>query len=143
MTRWCETCTAELDHGTRGERCAQCIRRVGRPNGESNYHYLPDQPAWLHDEQNPCRGQTDLFFPPAWPKTETPPERKARERAARSVCGLCAHRTACQEWAGMTDQYGIWGGENEIQRARRGRAGFAATLAAQKAFRATRNQETA
>ena len=56
-----------------------------------------------------CRGEDpELWFAP---DVETVPDRKAREKQARGICGGCPVRPACLRWAmkaGVED--GIWGG---------------------------------
>lgn len=57
------------------------------------------------------------------------PDRERRERAAIAVCLRCPVRPACLEHAlRAPEEYGVWGGLTEHQRAaeRRRRAGVAA-----------------
>ena len=44
-------------------------------------------------------------------------ERNAREGKAKAICGACAVRAECLEYALKTDQeHGIWGGLTEAER---------------------------
>lgn len=64
-----------------------------------------------------CRGlPTGLFYPP--------PEGSAAE--ALAVCARCSVRAACEQHAlEMGEEYGIWGGRTEAERARMQRDGAA------------------
>ena len=55
------------------------------------------------------------------------PERGEPNRDAKRVCGLCAVRTECLEYALTNDEHGVWGGmsEQERQRIKRVRAAAA------------------
>ena len=57
-----------------------------------------------------CKGaNADLFFP----------ERGASTRAAKAICGECAVRADCLEFAITTgEKFGIWGGMSERERRR-------------------------
>ncbi len=57
-----------------------------------------------------CMGvDPDLFFP----------ERGASTREAKAVCGRCAVRTECLEYAlANAEKFGIWGGMSERERRR-------------------------
>ncbi|MCW2692234.1 MAG: WhiB family transcriptional regulator [Mycobacterium sp.] len=65
-----------------------------------------------------CYGNAaSLFFPP--PHFERKPEKDARESAARELCRACPVRRRCLAYALSVDEpHGIWGGLNELQRAR-------------------------
>ncbi len=65
-----------------------------------------------------CQGSTAAaFYPPN--TTETRDERLRREASARELCGRCAVRQACLEYAlYVQEPYGIWGGLNEMERRR-------------------------
>ena len=64
-------------------------------------------PGW--QSRAACRGaDPELFFAP---DVETVPDRKAREKQARGICGGCPVRLNCLRWAmraGVED--GIWAG---------------------------------
>ncbi|MFZ9042487.1 MAG: WhiB family transcriptional regulator [Ilumatobacteraceae bacterium] len=60
-----------------------------------------------------CKGLTHLFFPTA---AERPQARERREATAREVCGTCAVRVTCQQFARDQHEYGFWGGESEDER---------------------------
>lgn len=66
-----------------------------------------------------CRDlDTDLFFPPGDGKTSQEQIEKAKE-----ICGKCAVRAACLEFAVTTRQdAGVWGGQTEEERRRTRRA---------------------
>ncbi|EIV92329.1 WhiB family transcriptional regulator [Frankia sp. QA3] len=64
-------------------------------------------------------GDIDLFFAPdGIPRRE----RARREAAAKAICGRCPVRRECLRYALRTgEQFGVWGGLNEGERARLGR----------------------
>lgn len=66
-----------------------------------------------------CKGRTQLFFAPAG---ERPEARARREALARRYCAVCPVQTICQDTARRNHEAGLWGGENEEERAE---AGFA------------------
>jgi len=71
----------------------------------------PDNTDWMAEAA--CKGLTHLFFPaPA----ESPKARERREASARMVCGSCAVRSTCLDYAREHHEYGIWGGETEDER---------------------------
>jgi WhiB family transcriptional regulator, redox-sensing transcriptional regulator len=63
-----------------------------------------------------CRGpESALFFPPTY--AERKEEREERERRAKAICGDCAVRRECLQYAlGIREPHGIWGGLNEAER---------------------------
>jgi WhiB family transcriptional regulator, redox-sensing transcriptional regulator len=64
-----------------------------------------------------CRGPqaTSVFFPPS--TAERKDEKEAREARAKAVCGRCAVRRDCLEYAlDSKEAHGIWGGTNEVER---------------------------
>ncbi len=63
-----------------------------------------------------CRGpQSAVFFPP--PRPERREEKRMREENAKAICGTCAVRDACLDYAlGIREQHGIWGGLSENER---------------------------
>jgi WhiB family redox-sensing transcriptional regulator len=65
-----------------------------------------------------CQGATaSAFYPPS--TTESREQRQLREGTARDLCGRCAVRDACLEYALFVQEpYGIWGGMNELERRR-------------------------
>ncbi len=65
-----------------------------------------DELAW-QDYAN-CRGaDADLFFP----------ERGASTRRAKAICGECAVKMECLDFAVETgEKFGIWGGMSERER---------------------------
>lgn len=67
-----------------------------------------DRLAW--QSQANCQGlDPDLFFP----------ERGASTREAKTVCGDCAVKGDCLEWAlAAGEKFGIWGGTSERERRR-------------------------
>ena len=61
-----------------------------------------------------CKGLTEVFFGPA---AERPERRVEREAIARSYCSACPVQLACLQYARLNREHGIWGGENDEQRA--------------------------
>lgn len=66
-----------------------------------------------------CGGKTELFF--ARPG-EREGRRNRREALARSYCACCAVAESCKLAGRLGREHGIWGGENDEERAA---AGFA------------------
>ena len=60
-----------------------------------------------------CHGQSDLFFSPY---RERPQTRARREAKAILICQQCPVSTECREYGRSNHEYGVWGGENEIER---------------------------
>ncbi|HMQ25995.1 MAG TPA: WhiB family transcriptional regulator [Acidimicrobiales bacterium] len=88
-----------------------------------------------------CRGKTHLFFAPAG---ERPEARVRREELARKYCALCPVQVPCRDEARANHEAGLWGGENEEQRAAAGFAPRAITRrAVQVAVSAGNRQATA
>jgi WhiB family redox-sensing transcriptional regulator len=73
-----------------------------------------DEEVW--QRRAACRGpESTLFFAPTVP--EPRPERDIREARAKRICGECAVREECLEYAlRIREPHGIWGGLNEGQR---------------------------
>lgn len=71
---------------------------------------------WGWQEQAACSGMTlDLFFSP---DGERQRERERREQAALRVCARCPVRRNCLDQAlRAPENYGVWGGMTEDQRA--------------------------
>ena len=65
-----------------------------------------------------CRGpQAVVFFPPT--NFERKDEKLDRERRAKGICGTCAVRKPCLDYAvRIREPHGIWGGLNESERKR-------------------------
>lgn len=63
-----------------------------------------------------CRGpQAVVFFPPT--QLERRDEKQARENRAKEICGMCAVKGDCLEYAvNIRERHGIWGGLNEQER---------------------------
>lgn len=66
-----------------------------------------------------CSGKTELFFEPPG---ERRIRRERREAIARSYCAICPVAEPCRQAGRVNAENGIWGGENDEQRAY---AGFA------------------
>jgi WhiB family redox-sensing transcriptional regulator len=64
-----------------------------------------------------CRGSFDLFFDPPG---EPPNMRRRRVAAAKALCAECPVQMLCREAATQRRENGIWGGETEEERTRRG-----------------------
>lgn len=62
----------------------------------------------------PCKGRTDLFFPPG--HSENTRTRYKRERDAKNICNECPVLFQCRRWAREHGEMGIWGGETESER---------------------------
>ena len=63
-----------------------------------------------------CRGpQAAVFFPPT--SVERKDEKEEREARAKAICGTCAVRKPCLDYAiRIREPHGIWGGLNELER---------------------------
>jgi WhiB family redox-sensing transcriptional regulator len=79
--------------------------RVGSPGA------VPS-PAW--SSAAACKGRADLYFAP---HAERPPARVRREAEARWLCGRCPVRDHCRDHARAHQEFGLWGGETEGERA--------------------------
>jgi WhiB family redox-sensing transcriptional regulator len=66
-----------------------------------------------------CKGKTHLFFAP---HGEKPEARARREAIAYRYCATCSVQEPCRAWGREHHENGVWGGENEEDRAL---AGFA------------------
>lgn len=77
---------------------------------------LPASPSTSWQAQGLCRAvDSSVFFPP--PQFEHKPEREAREKRAKAICGECPVRTECLDWALTTrEPHGVWGGYAESER---------------------------
>ncbi len=64
-----------------------------------------------------CKDKTHLFFGPAG---ERPSRRRKREALARSYCSVCPVASPCREAGRTGHENGLWGGENEEERAAMG-----------------------
>jgi len=60
-----------------------------------------------------CRGRTDIFFAPL---AERPQTRVRRETLAKSMCRVCPVSNECREYGRNNREYGVWGGEAELER---------------------------
>ena len=64
-----------------------------------------------------CSGKLHLFFP----KVAERPERRAkREAQAVTVCRQCPVSAECREYGRNNHEYGVWGGETEMERHKAG-----------------------
>lgn len=68
-----------------------------------------------------CRGRADLarelFFGNYGGDAETLRQRETRESRAKTICGECAVRAECLDYAlGHNIEHGIWGGKTENER---------------------------
>ncbi len=70
-------------------------------------------------EQALCTGMTLVFFGPA---AERPERRVEREALARSFCRVCPAMLPCRRAGRLNREHGIWGGENDEERAAAGYA---------------------
>lgn len=69
---------------------------------------------------HPCAGRAELFLAPS---VEAADVRRAREDAAKAICGTCDAREACLEVAAVNHRlYGgrvdldVWGGLTAVER---------------------------
>lgn len=60
-----------------------------------------------------CIGKAELFFINL-PYTT---EERTKERLAKQICLICPHMTECRDYALAHEDYGIWGGTSEKERA--------------------------
>ena len=75
-------------------------------------------------ERGRCRGEDPKQFHA--PFGEDASERMIRENDVKTrLCAQCEVVTPCRDWARTHREYGVWGGESEIERAA---AGFAPAL---------------
>ncbi len=64
-----------------------------------------------------CNANATFFFPPN--HFERKPEKDTREAVARALCRSCPVQAECLRYALRAgESHGIWGGMNELQRAR-------------------------
>jgi WhiB family redox-sensing transcriptional regulator len=66
-----------------------------------------------------CTGKTELFFAPPG---ERRIRRERREATARSYCAVCPVAETCRQAGRDNNENGIWGGENDEERALAGYA---------------------
>ena len=76
---------------------------------------VPDRFDWT--DLALCKGKTHLFF---GPPRERPSRRRKRETLARAYCNVCPVAETCIESGRVNRENGLWGGENEEERARAG-----------------------
>lgn len=60
-----------------------------------------------------CHGKLDLFFARV---AERPQRRARREAEATALCGQCPVSAECREYGRNNREYGVWGGETELER---------------------------
>ena len=60
-----------------------------------------------------CKDKLSLFFPPFG---ERPQTRRRREAEAKQICAQCPVMIKCRDYARLNTEYGIWGGESEVDR---------------------------
>lgn len=70
---------------------------------------------WDWQIEGACRTVSpETFF---HPEGERGPRRRAREAAAKAICGSCPVVTQCLRHAlSVREPYGIWGGLSELER---------------------------
>jgi len=73
------------------------------------------RPSW--QDFSLCKGKTDIFF---GPPGERPSKRRKRETLARAYCNVCPVAETCREAGRDGRENGLWGSENEEQRAAQG-----------------------
>jgi len=94
-----------------------------------------DDTSWVALAE--CGDKTHLFF---GPPGEQPSSRRRREADAIKVCSNCAALVACREAGRRNYEHGIWGGENDEQRAL---AGFPPRRLVRRSVAAARRQAEA
>ena len=67
--------------------------------------------SWM--ERAICRGRTDIFFAPL---AERPQARVRREALAKAICRACPVSGECRDYGRENHEYGVWGGEAELER---------------------------
>lgn len=91
-----------------------------------------------------CNGMTHVFFGQA---SERPERRREREKLARSICGACPVMMECLFAGRLNNEHGIWGGENDEERALAGHTPRSpsrrSVIAAQKIASKTRGTQEA
>lgn len=96
-------------------------------------------PSRLHGTERclPCGGRTQLFFAPPGERSV---RREKRETIARSYCNQCTAKEMCKLAGRAAREHGMWGGENDEERAA---AGHGPIASSRKAIsRATRDFNT-
>jgi WhiB family transcriptional regulator, redox-sensing transcriptional regulator len=66
-----------------------------------------------------CKGLSHVFFGPA---AERPERRVEREAVAKAYCRACPVMLPCRRTARLNREHGVWGGENDEERAAAGYA---------------------
>lgn len=66
-----------------------------------------------------CKNKASLFFPPL---SERPQARKRRETEAKMICAQCPVMIQCRDHARTNHEFGVWGGESEMDREKLGYA---------------------
>lgn len=100
---------------------------TGESLGEPPASMAPDLLATAEDmlcagnwtAQAMCRGKTALFFAPPG---ERDGRRRRREALASAYCAVCPVKEMCKLAGRQGREHGIWGGENDEERALAGYA---------------------
>jgi WhiB family redox-sensing transcriptional regulator len=71
--------------------------------------------TWM--DEAVCKNKTSLFFPKL---AERPEARKRREAEAKLICAQCPVKIQCRDYARSNHEFGVWGGESEIDREKLG-----------------------
>lgn len=101
--------------------------------------FIPSPATDKWAESALCKGKTDIFF---GPPGERPSRRRKRETLARSYCNVCVVQVPCREAGRINRENGLWGGENEEERALSGFAPKATERrSVARAARDARNRE--
>lgn len=83
----------------------------------TNSNIYPVILTWM--EKAICKNKTHLFFPKL---AERPQARQRREAEAKVFCAQCPVKIECRDYARNSGEYGIWGGESEMDREKLGYA---------------------
>lgn len=81
----------------------------------------PTRARW--QDEAACKGRTTLFYS----------YELADELAAKALCAECPVNEPCRDNARQLREFGVWGGESEVDRARSGRGNRLMTGRAAKA----------
>ena len=73
------------------------------------------RPEWQN--RAACRGLEATFYPPSG-VYEPKREKRVREHVAKAICEVCSVSSQCLEAAiSKNEPFGVWGGQNEEERA--------------------------
>jgi WhiB family redox-sensing transcriptional regulator len=86
--------------------------QAGKPQPAPRRRSLIDELAWTAEAA--CKGEDiATFFGKEGERGESA---AAREQRGKTICGWCAVREDCLDWAVAESEAGVWGGMNEDER---------------------------